>query len=70
MAGHGRAWRALHRLGHWNAGIPNARLRLVDDAGHNAHTEQPRVVLDAVRGFLRGSSPKNTPRPGATPGRS
>jgi proline-specific peptidase len=52
------------------AGIPNARLRLVDDAGHNAHTEQARVVLDAFRRFLRGSSPNETPRHGATPGRS
>jgi len=34
------------------AGIPNATLRLVDDAGHNAHAEQQRVVIGALRAFL------------------
>ena len=34
------------------AAIPNARLVLVEDAGHNAHTEKPEVVIPAVREFL------------------
>ncbi len=33
-------------------GIPGARLLLVDGAGHNSHTEQPDVVIPAVRDFL------------------
>ena len=39
------------------AAIPCARLLLVDGAGHNPHTEQPRVVVPAVRHFLGGSWP-------------
>ncbi len=34
------------------AAIPGARLELVEGAGHNAHSEQSRVVLDLVRAFL------------------
>jgi len=34
------------------AGIPNATLRIVDRAGHNAHSERPAVVIEAVRSFL------------------
>ncbi len=34
------------------AGIPNARLRIIERAGHNAHSEQPAEVIDAVRNFI------------------
>jgi len=34
------------------AGIPNARLRIIDRAGHNPHLEQPAEVMEAVRAFL------------------
>jgi proline iminopeptidase len=34
------------------AGIPNAHLKIVEQAGHNAHSEQPAVVIEAVRSFL------------------
>lgn len=40
---------------HLAAGIPGARLVLVDRAGHNAHSERPDVVLPAIRSFLQGS---------------
>jgi len=35
-------------------GLANARLRIVDGAGHNAHEEQPAEVLAAVRAFVAG----------------
>jgi pimeloyl-ACP methyl ester carboxylesterase len=34
------------------AGIPRARLRIVERAGHNAHTERPDIVLPEVGEFL------------------
>jgi pimeloyl-ACP methyl ester carboxylesterase len=36
------------------AGIPHARLRIIERAGHNAHSEQPEEVLQAVGDFLAG----------------
>lgn len=51
------------------AAIPGARLELVEGAGHNAHAEQPRVVLDLVRGFLAGA-PAAPGRHGPTGARS
>jgi pimeloyl-ACP methyl ester carboxylesterase len=39
------------------AGIPNARLVLIDRAGHNPHDEQTAETLAAVRSFLTGASP-------------
>jgi pimeloyl-ACP methyl ester carboxylesterase len=41
--------------------IARARLLLVDRAGHNPHTEQPAVVMPAVRDFLAGRVPIPTP---------
>jgi proline iminopeptidase len=41
------------------AGIPGAHLRIIERAGHNAHSERPDEVLGAVRDFL----PRATPRP-------
>ncbi len=32
--------------------LPNAKLELVERAGHNPHMEQPAVVLQAIRSFL------------------
>ena len=37
------------------AGIPNARLRIIERAGHNPHAERPGEVIEAIRDFL--SSP-------------
>lgn len=34
------------------AGIPNARLRIIERAGHNAHDEQPAEVMRAIRDFV------------------
>jgi proline iminopeptidase len=34
------------------AGIPNARLRIIEGAGHNAHSEQTAEVMEAVRDFI------------------
>lgn len=34
------------------AGIPHARLRIIDRAGHNPHAEQAAEVMQAVRNFL------------------
>jgi pimeloyl-ACP methyl ester carboxylesterase len=39
------------------AGIPNARLVLIDRAGHNPHDEQTAETLAAVRSFLTDASP-------------
>ena len=36
------------------AGIPNARLVLIDRAGHNPQDEQPTQTLKAIRDFLQG----------------
>jgi proline iminopeptidase len=38
------------------AGIPGARLRIIERAGHNAHSERPAEVIEAVSGFLRAES--------------
>ena len=34
------------------AGIPGARLRIVERAGHSPHLEQPAEVMEAVSDFL------------------
>jgi len=34
------------------AGIPGARLQIIERAGHNAHAEQPAEVMAAVRDFI------------------
>jgi proline iminopeptidase len=38
------------------AGIPNARLRIIERAGHNAHDERPDEVIESVRGFISGDA--------------
>jgi proline iminopeptidase len=37
--------------------LPDARLELVERAGHNPHMEQPAVVLPAIKGFLGEGMP-------------
>jgi proline iminopeptidase len=34
------------------AGIPNARLRIIERAGHNPHSERPAEVMEALRNFM------------------
>ena len=34
------------------AGIPDARLEIIENAGHNPHMEQPEAVLRLIRDFL------------------
>ena len=38
------------------AGIPNARLVIIDQAGHNVHDEQPAEVQRVVRNFLANAN--------------
>jgi proline iminopeptidase len=33
-------------------GIPNAHLKIIDGAGHNAHSEKPTVVNEEIKRFL------------------
>ena len=42
------------------AGIPNARLRIIERAGHNPQSERPTETLAAVADFL---APAPTPDP-------
>jgi len=37
------------------AGIPNARLQIIERAGHNAHTERQAEVARAVSDFILGT---------------
>jgi proline iminopeptidase len=39
------------------AGIPNARLRIIERAGHNPHVEQPAEVMQAVSDFISADVP-------------
>jgi pimeloyl-ACP methyl ester carboxylesterase len=39
------------------AGIPNAHLELIERAGHNAPTERPSEVIQAVRDFMAAATP-------------
>lgn len=34
------------------AGLPNARLEIIERAGHNAHSERPAEVIEALQNFL------------------
>jgi pimeloyl-ACP methyl ester carboxylesterase len=43
------------------AGIPDARLVLIDNAGHNPHDEQPKATIAAVRDFLRTAKTISAP---------
>jgi len=48
------------------AGIPGARLEIVERAGHNPHSEERAVVMDSVRSFL-AKSPSIAPPPMRSP---
>jgi proline iminopeptidase len=41
----------------WALAFPNARLLVIDHAGHFPHVEQPRAFFDAAETFLRGDWP-------------
>ena len=41
----------------WAAGYPNARLFVIQKAGHIAHVETPEIFFPAVETFLKGSFP-------------
>ena len=43
------------------AGIPNARLRIIERAGHNPHTERRGEVIEAIRDFLSSPTPDDVP---------
>ena len=42
------------------AGIPNARLEIIERAGHNPHMEQPAEVIRAIRDFMAAVTPSPT----------
>jgi pimeloyl-ACP methyl ester carboxylesterase len=46
----------------WVQGQSNARLVIIDGAGHWPHYEQPRRTLAAIETFLRGQWPADTAR--------
>lgn len=48
------------------AGIPGARLRLIDRAGHNPHDEQTAEVMQAVRDFIPAVVPAVATASGGT----
>ena len=39
------------------AGIPNSRLKIVEDAGHNLLSEKPEEVIQEITQFLRSANP-------------
>ena len=43
------------------AGIPGARLRIIERAGHNPHDERPDEVMEAVRDFITADAPTISP---------
>jgi proline-specific peptidase len=42
-----------------SAGIPNARLEIIERAGHNAPTERSAEVIEAVRNFMSSTQSSN-----------
>ncbi len=40
------------------AGIPNARLEIIERAGHNAHSERPAEVIAPIKEFLSAMIPE------------
>lgn len=44
----------------WVQGQPNARLLIVDGAGHWPHYERPQIVLLAIDAFLDGRWPEGS----------
>lgn len=41
--------------------LPNARLALIERAGHNAHSERPREVIETIRSFIPATVPHANP---------
>ena len=50
------------------AGIPGARLRIIERAGHNPHAERPDEVMEAVRDFITTEVPTTATAAAAHPG--
>ena len=46
----------------WAAGYPNARLFLIQNAGHLAQVEAPDVFFPAIETFLKGTFPDGSAR--------
>jgi proline iminopeptidase len=44
------------------AGIANARLEIIERAGHNAQSERPAEVMEAVKGFIVAVTPSRAQR--------
>lgn len=44
----------------WAQALPNARLLIINDAGHIPHVEQPEVFFKAVETFLKGDFPPDS----------
>lgn len=44
----------------WASGYPNARLLVIQNAGHVAHVETPDIFFPAVETFLKGNFPAET----------
>ena len=47
------------------SGIRDARLHLVQHAGHNPHEEQPTETLEVIAGFMAADAAASAPRPAA-----
>ena len=45
----------LERTREWAEALPNARMRLIDKAGHELFLDQPEAFLGVAENFLRGS---------------
>jgi pimeloyl-ACP methyl ester carboxylesterase len=50
------------------AGIPGARLRIIERAGHNPHAERPDAVMEAVREFITADASTTATAAAAHPG--
>jgi 3-oxoadipate enol-lactonase len=57
---HGAADNTLEGNREWVTGQPNARLIVIDGAGHWPHYEQPARTLAAIATFLSGAWPSDT----------
>ena len=51
----------------WASGYPNARLFVIEKAGHMAQIEAPDVFFPAIETFLKGSFPEGAKTGGKTP---
>ena len=51
----------------WASGYPNARLLLIEKAGHVGHVETPDIFFPAVETFLKGNFPADAKKIGRLP---